>query len=236
MSAILLGTEAGGNPVAIRFFRPERATRMAVIGDPALPRLLAIRALTAGAKVQVVTSQPEEWLKLPGSTRPQAGRIAVVPVGTPPPSDAAQVAPLMVIHDTSAEPPPLAGPCQSVVSVLGDEAVAADALRGLDAVFLYRSIPAWRAAVIAAMNLSMPAVRSLHGIPRDVVAVAWAGAVTLVQLTPDASVRALVQQPVHAQLLRPVSVGRLSARQDSEPLLWIWQSDKNGAGTQEEVA
>jgi hypothetical protein len=235
MSAIVLGTEAGGNPVAIRFFRAERATRMAVIGDPALPRLLAMRALTAGATVQVVTSQPEEWLKLRGSARPQTGRMAVVPVGTLP-SDAAQVAPLMVIHDTSAEPPPLAGSCQSVLSVLGDEAVAADALRGLDAVFLYRSIPAWRAAVTAAMNLSMPAVRSLHGIPRDVVAVAWAGAVTLVQLTPDASVRALAQQPVHAQLLRPVSVGRPSARQDSDPRLWIWHSDKNGAGTQEEVA
>ena len=236
MSAIVLGTGAGGNPVAIRFFRPERATRTAVIGDPALPKLLALRALSAGATVRVATSQPEEWLKLRDTGRPPTGRMAVVPLGTPPPSDPGSAAPWMIIHDTPAEPPAPAGPCQAVVSVLGTEPVEPDALRGLDSVLLYRSTPAWRAAVTAAMNLPMPAARWLQGIPRDVVAVAWTGVVTLVQLTTDASVRALVQQPVHAQLLRPVSVARPATRRDNDPRLWIWQSGKSGAITEAEAA
>ncbi len=234
MAAIVLGTAAGSEPVALPFFMAERATRTAVIGDPALPRLLALRALKTGAWVQVVTSQPEQWLKLRGGAGRLAERMAVVPAGTPPPVDLAR-APWMNVHDTSAEPAPPAGPNQAVVAVPDAETVTAVALRGLDAVLLYRSVPAWRAAAMAAMNLPVTAVRSLPEIPRDVVAVVLAGTVTRVQLALDASEYALLHPTVRPQLLRPVSVTRSVTDRDREASLWIWHYKKR-AGLEGEVA
>lgn len=57
-------------------------------------------------------------------------------------------------------------------------------------------------------NLSVPAALSLHGIPRDVVAVASAGTVRLVPLTPDASERTLLDQAVHAYPPVPGGIAR----------------------------
>lgn len=236
MAAIVLGTAAGGEPVAIPFFAAERATRAAVIGDPDLPRLLALRALSTGARVQVVTSSPEEWLRLRGSARRPAECMAVVPPGSAPPADASPAAPWMIIHDDPGWPAPaepsITGPWQAVIAVPGAHAVTIAALRGLDAVILYRAIPAWRAAAVAAMNLPVPAALSLHGIPRDVVAVvASAATVKLVLLTPDASERALLHQSTHAHPPVPADAIRLAARRDAEPRWRIWRSNDRRLGS-----
>lgn len=180
---VALGRQANGEPVVVPFFTAARGTAAAVIGDPALPKLVAMRALGGGARLQVVTSNPAEWLRLRGYAGLSADRLVVVRPGTPPPVDGTATAPWMVIDDAG-----------------GSRAVTVAALRGLDAVVLYRSTPASRAAVVAALSLPDPVVRSLHGIPGDVAALACRGTVRLVPLRPDASERAVL-----AELGSPIS-------------------------------
>lgn len=173
---VVLGTTASGEPVTVPFFTGGRGTHGALIGDAALPRLIALRALDAGARLQVVTSRPEQWLRLRGCAGLSADRMAVRP-DTPSPANAAMAAPLMIIDDTSAANP---------VTVAG--------MRGLDAIVLHRSSPACRAIVAAALRLPDQVVRSLQGIPRDVVAIASPGMVRLVPLRVDASEGAMLRQ------------------------------------------
>lgn len=174
---LVLGTEASGGPATVPFITNGRGTRGAMIGDAVLRMFIALRALDAGARIRVVTSKPAGWLRLRDCAGPSAKRLAVVGPDAQPPADDPTAAPLMIIDDTEA-----------------GSAVTIAALRGLDAIVLHRSSPACRAAVVAALNLPHPVVRSLHGIPRDVVAVASPGVVKLVPLRPDASERAMLRQ------------------------------------------
>jgi hypothetical protein len=173
----------------VPFFTATRGTRCAVIGDPALPRVMALRALDTGARVQVVTSMPADWFRLRGRAGASAERLAVVGPGTPPP-DATRAEPWIIMDDTGtarAGATAVSSPWQAFVAMTSARAVSVAALRGLDAIALYRSSPACRAAVVAALRLPDSAVRSLHGIPADVVAVASPGTVRLVPLRPDPS-------------------------------------------------
>jgi hypothetical protein len=191
---VVLGTEADGEPVVVPFFTASRGTRVCVIGDSALPKVIALRAIDAGARVQVVTSAPDNWFRLRGRAGLSAERLAVVPPGTPPPLNGRRVQLRMILDDTRGDgsgAPRVSNPWQAFVTTLSARDVTVAALRGLDAIVLYRSSPACRAAVGAALRLPDSVVRSLHGIPRDVVAVVNAGQVRLVPLQPDASECAL---------------------------------------------
>jgi hypothetical protein len=190
---VLLGTATSGDQVAVSFFTGERGTRTAVIGHATLPKLIALRALRTGARLQVVTPRPREWLRLRDCARLPAGQMAVVHPGAAPPPDGTRAAPWMIIDDTGAPAANTPGrPWQAVVAAPRADVVTIAALRGLDTIILHRSTPACRAAVIVALNLPESVVRSLHGIPRDIAVVASDGLVRLVPLTPNASERALV--------------------------------------------
>lgn len=173
---VVLGTAANGEAAIVPFFTAGRPTRAAALGDPALPALIAVRAIGAGARLQVVTSRPEEWLRLRDRLRFRPERLVVVRQGTTTPACGTPAAPWMIIDD------------------IGARAVTVPALRGLDAIVLHRSTPACRAAAIAALSLPDPVAASLHGIPRDVVVIASAGLVRRVPLRLDAAERALLAE------------------------------------------
>jgi hypothetical protein len=194
---VVLGIAPGGEPVKVPFFTETRGTRCAVIGDRSMPKLMAKRALDAGARVQVVTSEPDSWFRLRGQAGLPPDRLIVVEPGTPPPPDDTHPSPWIVMDDTGiltddgAGILPRSNPRQAFWAVSSARAVAVTALRGLDAVVLYRSSPFCRAVAVAALRLPESAARSLTGIPSDVVAVASAGGVRLVPLKTDASECAL---------------------------------------------
>jgi hypothetical protein len=231
---VALGTAADGEPVVVPFFSARRGTRFAVIGDPGLPKLIAVRALDAGARVQVVTTVPGDWFRLRGRARLSAERLAVVDPGAPPP-DGTRAEPWMIMDDTSFSvgddtgAPMVANPWQAFVAISSARSVTVAALRGLDAIVLYRSTPACRAAVIAALRLPDSAVRSLHGIPPDVVAVASAGMVRLVPLRPDESECALL-----AEL--GLLIGHSSDCRPMPGLMRAVSFETKGTGLDEEVA
>jgi hypothetical protein len=192
---VVLGTAADGELIAVPLFT-ERGVRAAALGDAWLPKLLALRALGAGARVQVVTSHPASWLALRDEARLPVERLAVVRPGAPVPADGTKTTPLLTIDDTgSPAAAAVARPWQAYVAAPDSDDVTIAALRGLDSIILHRSTPACRAAAIVAMDLPTPVTRSLHGIPRDVVAVARPGTVSLVPLTPAAAEQALLGTP-----------------------------------------
>jgi hypothetical protein len=194
---VVLGTAPGGEPVRVPFFTQARGTRCAVIGDGSMPKLLARRAVDAGARVQVITIEPDDWFRLRGHAGLPAERLAVVEPGTAPPSDGTRGNPWMIMDDTGildgddAGIPPVSNPWHAFCAVSSARAVAVAALRGLDAVVLYRSSPFCRAVAVAAMRLPESAARSLTGIPKDVVALVSTGSVRLVPLKTDAAECAL---------------------------------------------
>jgi hypothetical protein len=221
---IVLAAESSGEPVAVPFFTPTGPTRSAVVGDPMLPKLMALRALGAGARLQVVTSRPREWLRLRRCAWLSAGSMAVVRPGTPPPADGTRAAPWMIIDDTSeaAAPASVAAaagagrPWQALVAAPDAGAVTIAALRGLEFVILHRSTPACRAAVIAALDLQVPVTRSLHGIPRDAVAIASPGIVSLGALEIAPSERALIRRSMQPLPPGPASSAWPVAGQDAQ--------------------
>jgi len=189
---VVMGTKADGEQVCVPFFTSQ-GTLNAALGDCGLPMLLALRALRTGARVQVITPCPDPWLMLRDGGGLPAELIAIAYPGTSPRADGTRVDPWMII-DESGTPAAAAvrRPWQAFIAAPGADAVTIAGLRGLDTIIMHRSTPACRAAVIAAMNLPVPAARSLHGIPRDVVAVANTGIVSFAPLNPDAAERALL--------------------------------------------
>ncbi len=194
---VILGTAPGGEPVRVPFFTETGGTRCAMIGDQSIAKLMAKRALDAGARVQVVTSEPDEWFRLRGHAGLPPERLTVVDPGTAPPPDGTRRSPWIVMDDTGILTgdgpgiPPVSNPWQAFWAVSSARALAVAAVRGLDAIILYRSSPFCRAVAVAALRLPESAARSLTGIPRDVVAVASAGGVRLVPLKTDAAECAL---------------------------------------------
>ncbi len=192
---VVLGTAADGELLAVPLFT-ERGVRAAALGDARLPKLLALRALGTGARVRVVTSGPAAWLALRDEARLPGERMAVVGPGAPVPTDGTRTAPLMIIDDTgSPAAAAVARPWQAFVAAPDPDDVTIAALRGLDSIILHRSTPVCRAAAIVAMDLPTPVTRSLHGIPRDVIAVARPGTVGLAPLTTAAPEQALLGAP-----------------------------------------
>lgn len=195
---VVLGAEPGGNPLGIPFFAAEGGTRVVVAGGPLLPRLLALRVLGTGARLQVVTAQPDGWLKLRSCMRLPSECIAVVRPGTQPPSDGTSAVPRMIIDDTGS--PVAAGsyPWQSVVTVPGDLGAAPAALSGLDAVLLQRAAPGSASAVVAALGLPGSSLQALQLVPDGVVAVALPGSVRFAQLVPDQAEQAALAESLQA--------------------------------------
>jgi type VII secretion protein EccE len=190
---VVLGTGEGDRLVAIPFFTAERATQITVIGDLLLPRLLALRALGSGARLQVVTAQPGGWLRLREHARVPPERMAVVRPGTRTPEDGTRADPWMIIDDTSSPDSAGSGPWQAVVTILGLASDPGAVLPGQDAIVLQRASAPMAAAAAAAVGLSGPAARSLEAIPDGVAAVARPGAaVEFAWLAPDAIERGLL--------------------------------------------
>ena len=167
---VVLGTVPGGGPVRVPFFTAARGTRCAVIGDRSIAVLMAKRALDAGARVQVVTSEPDDWFRLRGHAGLSPECLVVADPGTAPPPDGTGRSPWMIMDDTGiltgdpdgvgARIPRVSNPWQAFCAVSSARNVAVAALRGLDAIVLFRSSPFCRAVAAVALQLPDPAMRS----------------------------------------------------------------------------
>jgi len=190
---VALGAGAGDSLVAISCFTAERATRTTVIGDALLPRLLALRALGSGARLQVITAQPGGWVKLRDHPEMPRERMFVVRPGTQPPGGATRADPWMVIDDTGSLESAGSGPWQAVVTILGQDCGPGAVMTGQDAIVLQRTSAPTAAAAAAAVGLDAAAGQALADLPDGGVAVARPGAaVEFAWLAPDPVERELL--------------------------------------------
>jgi type VII secretion protein EccE len=190
---VVLGARDDGGLVAIPCFTADRATRVTVIGDALLPRLLALRAIGTGARLQVVTSQPAGWLKLRDHAQVPPERMPVVRPGTQVPADGTRADPWMIIDDTGSPESAGSYPWQSVVTVLAQPFEPGALLPGQDAIVLQRTSAAGAAAVVTALSLTAPTAQHLEAIPEGIVAMATPEpAVRYARLDPDPAEREML--------------------------------------------
>lgn len=192
---VVIGPQAGGrqdgSAVAIPCFMADGATRTTIVGDPLLHRLVGLRALGSGARLQIVTTVPDPWLKLRNQAR-QASRMTIVRPGTQPPQDGTREDPWVIIDDTGS--PAVAGsrPWLAVVTALGESGDPGAILPGQDTIVGQRSSRLIAASAAAALDLPAAAARSLEAVPDGLVAVARPGAVRFARLVPDQAERSIL--------------------------------------------
>ncbi len=186
-----VGGEGDGCPVAVPFFTADGATRTAVVGDPILHRLLGLRALGSGARLQVVTSQPGPWLRL-RSLAQQADRMTVVRPGKQPPPDGTRADPWMLIDDTGSPAIAASRPWLAVVTALSESAETGVIQSAHDSIVVQRSSPRLAASLVSSLDLPQQAARSLQAIPDGLVAVARPGTIRFARLVPDDAERSIL--------------------------------------------
>jgi hypothetical protein len=192
---LVIGAEDGGAPVTVPLFRAGRGTQVCVAGHPALSRLLVLRALSAGARVQVVTTRSDEWLRLRDRAGARTADMTVVPPGSPPPATGSRVAPWLVIDDTGA-PAGRRGAWQSDVAAAASVPMVPGALHGLDAMLLERVGPVEEAAIAVAFGLAGPARKVAGAVPAGCVAVVVPGAIRVARLLLDQRERSALTDSV----------------------------------------
>lgn len=74
-AGIAIGRQHSGDLAPIRLFRPE-PTRVAIVGNTWLPRLVVFRCLGAGARVEITTAAPVRWADM-GEVAGAADRFVV---------------------------------------------------------------------------------------------------------------------------------------------------------------
>jgi type VII secretion protein EccE len=197
---VVLGSGAGDRArlVAVPLFTGADATRVTVIGDQALPRLLALRALGSGARLQIVTQSAGGWRALREQAGVRPDRVIIVRPGTPPPRDGTPAEPWMIMDETGS---PAVGrrPWQAAVTVLGQAPAAGAVPPGQTAIVLQRTSELGAAAVTAVLGLAGSVAPVLQTIPDGTVALAQPGApLQFAALAPDAAERSML-----AASLRP---------------------------------
>jgi type VII secretion protein EccE len=178
--------------LTVPLFSAAGASAVTVVGDQALPRLLALRALGSGARLQVLTRNTGGWRML----RDQAGvppdRMAIARPGTAPPDGPGTPADPWVILDDTGTPAAGLGPWQAGVTVLGPDPAGAIP-PGPTAIVLQRVSELGAAAVTAALGLPGSAAAVLQAIPDGTIALARPGApLQFATLAPDAAERSML--------------------------------------------
>jgi ESX secretion system protein EccE len=192
---VVIGPQAGGahrgDPVGLPFFGAEGIGRVTVLADPLLHRLLGLRALASGARLQVVTAQPAPWLRLRNDAG-QAHRMTVVRPGTKVPADGTRTDPWLIIDDTGSPSIVASSPWLAVVTALAQASPTNAVLPGQDAIMIQRS--ARTAADLVATSLGLPAeaARALADVPEGAVAIARPGGVRIAWLRPDDAERSIL--------------------------------------------
>jgi len=195
---VVIGNESADRPVAVRFFGGERGTRTAIAGDRLLPRLLALRALGTGARLQVVTAQPDGWMRLRRHVNLSSERMAVVRPGSPQPTGGTSAFPWMIMDDTGLPVVAVGNPWVCVVTVFGEIPGAPGALSGLDSIMLQRTTPMGASAVAGALGLPSSSRQALQMVPDGMLAVATRGSVRFARLAPDPAERAVLADSMAA--------------------------------------
>jgi hypothetical protein len=186
---VVIGAGSTGDLVALPLFGAARGTRMCLAGHPALARLLALRAIGAGARVQAVTARPAGWLKLRRHLRLPSGQLAVDRPGTPAPGDGSRGSPWLVVEDSGGPATGAPAAWRAVVTVMPELPGGPGTARGWDVVAFQETSPDGWAAIRSQMRLPGSGLDRAR-LPGHALAVAQPGSLRVAWLVPDETERA----------------------------------------------
>lgn len=185
-AGLVVGLDQYGEPVAVRFFRPEPTAAVAV-GGLRFAQLLAFRALGVGAHVAVHTARPAAWAAF-ARIRPEPDdAIRLVPPGTRLPGGGSLSRPRLALLDTGpgVSDGELEGDRGAFTTVLSvhDELTAWDVDRLLRADLTFLQPLSTSEATLAASVLGKPELAStLARLPADMATVVGHGVVRWTRL------------------------------------------------------
>jgi hypothetical protein len=190
-SGLLLGPDIDKRPATVSLFRPE-PVRVALVGGAWLSQLMLFRALTLGARVAIMTAQPDAWNGFGAWATGQADRVAVLPLDRPvqPPASAAE--PGLVVWDAGllGPPAPLAlGPWLTQLTMMTQLGLyGLPAVQGARLVITQRLAAAEAEVVAGALQLDPETTRLLQLLETDMVALLSRGtAARYVWITPTSA-------------------------------------------------
>lgn len=192
---LVVGWERG-EPVSLPVFRG-RPTRLGLFAAAYVGRLLAFRALGAGARAMVATPRPAAWSGLARFAPHQAVRWG--PPGSATPPGGSELSPSLIIDDGGPREPVLrtdlgAWQTQVVLRALLSS-VAAGQLRSLDAVAVQRVMPNEVPPLERAFDLPGQTAGWLTRLPDHVVGLVFPGGIRFVNLAPTTVERQLLGAP-----------------------------------------
>lgn len=171
-TGLVIGIDQHQQPFTVRFFRPE-PTRVALVGTVGSGQYLVLRALALGARVQVITVDPQSWQGYGERVTGYADRVQVFMSGsdpaTYPPATAQQ--PVLVVHDLdSLGGTSSLGPWQTQLTILGRlEMPGVRSLLESNLTLLQRLGPTEAALAGQALHLSDQHVRFLQEMNPDMM-------------------------------------------------------------------
>jgi hypothetical protein len=185
-SGLILGADLRRQPVPVRVFRPE-PTRITLVGGVWAGVYVVFRALAVGARVVVVTAEPQAWHGFGERATGHADRVWVIGQEQPlPPSGSAQQ-PMLAIYDLGLVGPtasPPLGPWQTQLTVLRRlDQSGVPSLQEADLVVLQRLGEAEASRASAALRLPERSVGLLQVMADDMAALIGGGAGRYVWLT-----------------------------------------------------
>lgn len=98
---LVVGLNEQRSPVPVRLFDGE-PTRVAVVGEPFVVRVLAFRAVAMGARIRIVTARPEVWHTLSDALGVDRRLVLLVRPGTPPAAAGSLARPVLTILDSGS--------------------------------------------------------------------------------------------------------------------------------------
>jgi hypothetical protein len=189
-AGIALGMEQPGVPALVRLFRSSPTT-VGVFGPAVLARLLALRALGAGAQVCVRTPHPAPWAALQPLPAGAAPWLTILPAGSPLPAGGTGWLPWLLIDEVDpAAPPARHQPAawQAAVTVQPPLTPAAlGSVRSYDLLLLHGVASQAVEPLRAATGIAEHSAKWLSQMPAEVVALVADGAVryAVLALSPE---------------------------------------------------
>ncbi len=185
-SGLLLGRDSSESPVLVRLFRPE-PTVVTLVGGWWAARLVAFRALAAGASLAVHSAAAAEWGGFGEMATKQPGSMAVVDPVSVSAVPATRRRPVLYVHDSSGAvgtPVPALGAWQTALVVLPQlTGVGARLLADAHACLLQRLTESEAVIAASMLWLAKQSVTEVQMMSDDMIALVGGGANRYVWLT-----------------------------------------------------
>jgi hypothetical protein len=174
-AGLILGADRHHAPVSVRLFRPE-PTRVTLVGGAWAGRLVAFRAFAVGARVAVITGEPQAWQEFGHRATGRPDRVTVIAPQQPLTLPGSAQQPVLVIDEFGGSPQAL-GPWQTQLTIVRQlDPSGASLVQDCDLVILQRLRGDEASVAGRALRLPGASTQFLQVMADDMVALVADGA------------------------------------------------------------